>query len=170
MTRTIHTPIGPLRATTDGKAVTVLEPCTESGDSSEHPLLLQLERELDEYFTCKRHSFTLPLAPQGSPFAQAAWRVLQTIPYGETISYKTEATLMGRPSALRASANANGRNPIMILIPCHRVIAQELKSLRLLASKSRIKQQIEHGIRRVHARRGLRRRRIERVCSSPCGS
>ncbi|MBN2896481.1 MAG: methylated-DNA--[protein]-cysteine S-methyltransferase [Campylobacterales bacterium] len=76
-----------------------------------------------QWVTCKRRSFTLPLAPQGSPFAQAAWRVLQTIPYGETISYKIQASLMGRPSALRASAN--GRNPIMILIPCHLVIAHD---------------------------------------------
>ncbi len=126
MTCTIATPIGLLYACTDGVAITALD---WHGGSlhvmSNHPLLLQLERELGEYFTCKRRNFTLPLAPQGSAFAQVAWRVLQEIPYGETISYKTQAALMGRPSALRACANANGRNPIMILIPCHRVIAHD---------------------------------------------
>ncbi|MFZ5374106.1 MAG: methylated-DNA--[protein]-cysteine S-methyltransferase, partial [Campylobacterota bacterium] len=91
--------------------------------NSDHPLLLRLEQELREYFEGKRKEFTLPLAPQGTLFQKAVWETLSTIPYGETLSYAQEAERFGNPRAVRAVANANGRNPISILIPCHRVIA-----------------------------------------------
>ncbi len=81
-----------------------------------------LQKELDEYFEGKRADFTIPLQLVGTSFQQDTWRILQTIPYGETISYKQEALLLKNPKAVRAIGTANGKNMISILIPCHRVI------------------------------------------------
>jgi methylated-DNA-[protein]-cysteine S-methyltransferase len=112
-------------AVSDGEAITSLDFTDDVSicDNSDHPLLLQLEKELGEYFVGERTSFSLPLNPTGTPFQKSIWETLRTIHYGETISYATEAKLFGNPKAVRAVANANGRNPIAILIPCHRVIA-----------------------------------------------
>jgi len=112
-------------AATDGDAIVSLDFADEGGDipNSDHPLLLRLEKELGEYFAGKRRTFDLPLAPQGTPFQKKVWETLRTIPYGETISYAQEAERFGNPRAVRAVASANGRNPISILIPCHRVMA-----------------------------------------------
>lgn len=79
-------------------------------------------KQLDEYFACQRTSFDLPLLFIGTPFQTAVWHKLMEIPYGHTISYGTLAAMLGRPSAVRAVANANGANPISIIVPCHRVI------------------------------------------------
>lgn len=124
-THLIETPIGSMIATCDNTAIVTLD-FTETPPNCElshHPLLLQLEKELSEYFEGKRRIFTLPLSPQGTPFQKSVWETLQRIPYGETISYASEAERFGNPKATRAVANANGKNPIAILIPCHRVIA-----------------------------------------------
>jgi methylated-DNA-[protein]-cysteine S-methyltransferase len=112
-------------AVTDGDAIISLDftDGVSMNDNSDHALLLQLEKELGEYFTGDRTSFNLPINPKGTPFQKSVWETLCTIPYAETISYATEAKLFGNPKAVRAVANANGRNPIAILIPCHRVIA-----------------------------------------------
>lgn len=121
----IATPIGSMIALCNESAIVSLDFTDETNlhEVSDHPLLIQLQAELAEYFAQKRQIFTLPLAPTGTPFQQQAWEILQTIPYGETISYAQEAALSGNPNATRAIANANGKNPIAILIPCHRVIA-----------------------------------------------
>lgn len=81
-----------------------------------------LQKELDEYFEGKRADFTIPLQLVGTPFSQDVWKILMHIPYGETISYKEEAKLLKKPNATRAVANANGKNMIAILLPCHRII------------------------------------------------
>lgn len=124
-TCTFNSPIGPMIATADDNALIALDfidhPCVI--ETSAHPLLLQLEDELSEYFEGKRTSFTLPLNPKGTLFQKSVWKTLLKIPYGETISYASEANMLGNPKATRAVANANGKNPIPILIPCHRVIA-----------------------------------------------
>jgi methylated-DNA-[protein]-cysteine S-methyltransferase len=78
--------------------------------------------QLAGYFAGTRRVFTLPLAPAGTDFQQQAWAALQQIPYGQTRSYRQQATALGRPAAVRATGTANGKNPISILIPCHRVI------------------------------------------------
>lgn len=125
MSQPIYTPIGTLIAEFDDEAIISLDftDRPHECEPSNHPLLVQLQIELAEYFAQKRQIFTLPLAPSGTPFQQKVWEILQTIPYGETISYAQEALLSGNPKATRAVANANGKNPISILIPCHRVIA-----------------------------------------------
>jgi methylated-DNA-[protein]-cysteine S-methyltransferase len=82
-------------------------------------------RQLDEYFAGTRREFDVPLAPRGTPFQLAVWDALRTIPYGETTSYGEIARSVGRPNAVRAVGQANGRNPIAIIVPCHRVIGSD---------------------------------------------
>lgn len=82
----------------------------------------ELRRQLAAYFAGELHDFDLPLAPQGTPFQQSAWAALRAIPYGETRSYRDQAVAIGNPKAVRAVGLANGRNPLPIVIPCHRVI------------------------------------------------
>lgn len=125
LSRSIDTPLGAMIAATDGDAIVSLDFAGEGADilNSDHPLLLRLEKELSEYFAGERRTFDLPLNPPGTPFQKGVWDTLRTIPYGETLSYAQEAERFGSPKAVRAVANANGRNPISILIPCHRVIA-----------------------------------------------
>lgn len=85
-------------------------------------MLVETARQLVEYFAGERKVFDLPLAPEGTGFQQLVWRALTTIPFGETRTYGQQATLIKRPSASRAVGAANGRNPIGIIVPCHRVI------------------------------------------------
>lgn len=84
-----------------------------------------LKKELEAYFVGKLKIFSVPLHPKGTFFQQSVWNVLQSILYGETISYSREAELLKHPKATRAVANANGKNKIAIIIPCHRVIAKD---------------------------------------------
>ena len=86
------------------------------------PVLIEAFRQLDEYFDGQRTEFDLPLAPQGTPFMKKVWEALCTIPYGETATYKDIAIAVGSPKAYRAVGMANNRNPIGIIVPCHRVI------------------------------------------------
>lgn len=85
-------------------------------------VITQAMGQLEEYFQGRRRAFDLPLLPVGTEFQRLTWRCLCTIPYGATLSYAQEARLMGRPSAVRAVAQANGANALSIVIPCHRVI------------------------------------------------
>lgn len=85
-------------------------------------LIAQCKKELDEFFAGKRKTFDLPLAPKGTEFQRKVWQALQEIPYGETRSYKEIASAAGSPKGFRAVGMANNKNPIAILIPCHRVI------------------------------------------------
>ena len=89
------------------------------------PLLRRAEEQLTAYFEGKRRSFSLPLAPVGTPFQRRVWSELQRIPYGETLSYSELARRAGRPRAIRAAGAANGKNPISIVIPCHRVVGKD---------------------------------------------
>lgn len=89
------------------------------------PILAETVRQLDEYFAGKRYDFDLPLAPQGTPFQQQVWAALRQIPYGTTASYGQIAAAIGNPKASRAVGMANNRNPIAVIIPCHRVIGAD---------------------------------------------
>lgn len=88
-------------------------------------LLLKAMQEIDEYLQGKRTSFDLPLKPQGSDFQQAVWQAMRDIPYGATKSYSELAQAIGNPKAMRAVGGACHRNPIPIVIPCHRVVAKK---------------------------------------------
>jgi methylated-DNA-[protein]-cysteine S-methyltransferase len=87
-----------------------------------HPLLRETVRQLREYFAGQRRAFELPLEFRGTEFQRSAWSALLTIPYGETRTYRQMAEQIGNPAAVRAVGAANGRNPISIIAPCHRVI------------------------------------------------
>ncbi|MEZ9232115.1 methylated-DNA--[protein]-cysteine S-methyltransferase [Vibrio amylolyticus] len=91
------------------------------------PILKEAAVQLDEYFASERTEFQLPLAPQGTDFQQKVWHELCQIPYGESWSYKELAERLGKPTASRAVGMANGKNPISIIVPCHRVIGKSGK-------------------------------------------
>lgn len=126
-----HSPTGELLLLSNGEALTALHmtagkyvPAT-SNDWVRHerlPIFVQTRRELDAYFLGTLRTFTMALALQGTDFQKRAWIALSKIPYGETRSYGQQAHLIGQPSAVRAIGAANGKNPIGIIVPCHRVI------------------------------------------------
>ena len=91
-------------------------------ENNEHPILLEIERQLNEYFAGERRAFDVPLDFAGDAFQQKVWGALLTIPYGETRTYGQIAKQIGKPSAARAVGSANAKNPISIVAPCHRVI------------------------------------------------
>jgi methylated-DNA-[protein]-cysteine S-methyltransferase len=91
------------------------------------PLFLKTKCQLEEYFNKKRTKFNLPLALSGTEFQQLAWKTLLEIPHGKVLSYGEQAKKMQKPKAQRATGSANGKNPIPIIIPCHRVITSDKK-------------------------------------------
>jgi methylated-DNA-[protein]-cysteine S-methyltransferase len=130
--KTVTSPVGQLRLVASDKGlVSVLfnggrgqaklpDGLLEQNET--HPILRQAEKQLSEYFSGKRKDFHLPLEIKGSVFQTKAWRELQKIPYGGTISYGEQAKRLGDAKKARAAGMANGRNPISIIVPCHRVI------------------------------------------------
>jgi methylated-DNA-[protein]-cysteine S-methyltransferase len=123
----MDSPVGVLRLVSDGEALTALmfdppgEPVGEHDDA--HPVLVQARAQLQAYFAGDLKDFDLPLAPVGTPFQQRVWASLREIGYGETATYGEIARRLGLPpGASRAVGAANGRNPIAIVVPCHRVI------------------------------------------------
>lgn len=91
-------------------------------ESKTHPILLQAEKELAEYLDGKRKVFSVKLDPAGTPFQSTVWKALEKIPFGETCSYSAIAKQIGNAKAVRAVGAAIGRNPISVIVPCHRVI------------------------------------------------
>jgi methylated-DNA-[protein]-cysteine S-methyltransferase len=127
----IQSPVGALRLVASDKGLAgVWFERTRPGrvrprgdvEDRRHPVLVEAERQLREYFAGRRHSFDLKLDFVGTPFQRAVWKALLTIPFGQTRSYGQIAQQVGRPSASRAVGAANGRNPVSIVAPCHRVI------------------------------------------------
>ena len=123
----IETPLGPMVAEAVDEGISRCEffegVMEESGGDS--PYFSTLRSELTEYFTGKRKEFTVALAPSGTIFQKEVWTVLLSIPYGVMWSYRDQARALGNSKAVRAVASANGRNPVAILIPCHRVIGAD---------------------------------------------
>ncbi|AVF73040.1 methylated-DNA--[protein]-cysteine S-methyltransferase [Vibrio alginolyticus] len=103
------------------------KPSELGGRDEQHPVLRQAVTQLDEYFAGLRNEFDLPLAATGTDFQNQVWQALTTIPYGETWSYQDLANAIGNPKAVRAVGLANGKNPISIVVPCHRVIGKSGK-------------------------------------------
>lgn len=91
-------------------------------EGSEHPILRETQKQLDAYFAGQLQQFSLALDARGTPFQQQVWQALTTIPFGQTRSYREIAMQINNPKAVRAVGAANGKNPISIIIPCHRVI------------------------------------------------
>ncbi len=123
-TTAYQSPLAPMIIKADDEALRSLAfGSTEEKDQS--PILDQVKRELDEYWDGKRTVFSVPLNAVGTPFQQKVWQALLTIGYGETRSYGEIAAQIGNPKACRAVGMANNRNPISIIIPCHRVIGSD---------------------------------------------
>jgi len=93
-----------------------------AAEVNDHPVLVETERQMEEYFSGRRTQFALTLDVSGTAFQRQVWNALLTIPFGETRSYRQIARQIGNPSAVRAVGAANGRNPLSIVIPCHRVV------------------------------------------------
>ena len=87
-----------------------------------HPLLRQAKRELAEYFSGKRQRFSVKLAPRGTPFQRSVWKAISGVGFGRTIAYAELARRAGRPGSARAAGAATGRNPLGVIVPCHRIV------------------------------------------------
>ena len=125
----LESPLGDLLLTGDGGSISGLftvphavEPATARRDDA---AFAGAAEQLGAYFAGELDAFDLPLAPAGTPFQRRVWDALLTIPYGETATYAELAAAIGRPGAARAVGHANGRNPISIVIPCHRVVGSD---------------------------------------------
>ncbi len=129
--KTMKTPVGELKLVASDRGLAAvlwendppgrvrLAPLVEN---PAHPVLLETERQLSEYFAGSRTTFSLVFDPVGTDFQKSVWSALSTIPFGETRSYAQIARQVGRPKAVRAVGAANGKNPLSIVVPCHRVI------------------------------------------------
>lgn len=129
---TIASPIGELLLTSDDVGLTGLfmeihRHGPERSDDwiRDDSRFVDVQRQLDEYFAGTRRNFDLPLHPHGTDFQQRVWQSLRAIPYAATCSYSDIATSIGNPKGVRAVGLANGRNPISIIVPCHRVIGSD---------------------------------------------
>ncbi|EOD65482.1 methylated-DNA--[protein]-cysteine S-methyltransferase [Amycolatopsis vancoresmycina] len=127
----VDSPFGPLTLVAEGGALCGLymvdqrhrpHELTFGSADAGADIFARAETELKEYFAGQRHEFDLPLAFAGTPFQQLVWAELRKIPYGTTISYGQLADRLGKPAASRAVGLANGKNPIGIIVPCHRVV------------------------------------------------
>ena len=129
----IESPVDLLLLAADGNGLHLIEfhtprhPMSRLTDwiEGDNAILQATRTQLEEYFSGSRKHFDLPLAPQGTPFQIEVWHTLATIPYGHTISYAQLAQRVGKPTAMRAVGAANGRNPLPIVLPCHRVIGAD---------------------------------------------
>jgi len=128
-TCSLRSPIGSLRLVVrdDGAVVRIHLPGPQPREDARRDdgRCDELARQLDQYFAGRRRRFDLRLSPSGTEFQLAAWRALSEIPFGETRSYQQQARLLGKTSATRAVGAANGRNPLPIVVPCHRVIGKD---------------------------------------------
>jgi len=127
---TITSPLGPLHLEAHGGALTSLTFSARdtpggAGSQEDQELLREAARQLRAYFAGELREFDLPLRPRGTGFQRRVWEALQQIPYGETRSYGQQAESLGVPGAARAVGAANGKNPISIIVPCHRVIGAD---------------------------------------------
>jgi methylated-DNA-[protein]-cysteine S-methyltransferase len=128
----LASPVGELLLLSDGESLTAIllephpdDPAARPGWREGNAVLATAREQLRAYFAGELRSFELPLAPRGTSFQRRVWDELRRIPYGETISYGELARRVGSPEAARAVGSANGRNPIPIVVPCHRVIGAD---------------------------------------------
>lgn len=135
LAKQLDSPIGRLRLVATDQGLSHLlfdqqagDDMGSDGDSAEadnHPVLAAATAQLEEYFAGQRQEFDIPLDLSGTEFQQAAWSALADVPFGETRSYRQQAEAIGRPRAVRAIGAANGRNPVPIVLPCHRIVGSD---------------------------------------------
>ena len=134
--KTIESPVGELKLVASDKGLVAIlwendssrrVRLTELVANEKHPVLVETERQLNEYFAGKRKAFSVALDMRGTRFQQDVWTALLAIPFGETRSYGQLAKQLGNPRASRAVGAANGKNPVSIIVPCHRVIGSSGK-------------------------------------------
>jgi methylated-DNA-[protein]-cysteine S-methyltransferase len=132
----IESPVGKLKLVASDKGLVAIlwekdkprrVPLNDLVEREQHPVLVETERELREYFAGKRKTFSVDLDMRGTRFQKNVWEALLAIPFGETRSYGQLAKQLGNPRASRAVGAANGRNPVSIIVPCHRVIGSSGK-------------------------------------------
>ncbi|MBV2363168.1 methylated-DNA--[protein]-cysteine S-methyltransferase [Streptomonospora sp. NEAU-YY374] len=128
----VDSPLGPLTLVASGEALAGLymagqrhRPPQESFGPRRAGLLAPVAAWLEAYFAGQRPAFTAPLALEGTPFQRAVWQALRDVPYGATLTYAQLAERVGRPAAVRAVGAANGRNPVGVVVPCHRVVGSD---------------------------------------------
>ena len=133
---TMESPVGTLTIVASDKGLrAVLWPVEKEGrvrfaeqvEPEDHPVITQTIQQIEEYVAGTRRNFDLPLDPVGTEFQQSVWEALMKIPFGETQSYGELAAELGKPNASRAVGSATGRNPISIVVPCHRLVASSGK-------------------------------------------
>jgi methylated-DNA-[protein]-cysteine S-methyltransferase len=157
--RIVQSPLGPLRLVGSDEALVALAWEDHAGvpaadvETTPSPLLDEAERQLHAYFAGKLHTFDLPLRPRGTGFQHLVWNVVRTIPFGETRSYGEIAQALGAPKACRAVGAANGRNPLPIIVPCHRVIGSNGKLTGFSGGLSYKATLLEHERQHLHAGR-----------------
>lgn len=150
-----QSPVGILTLRAEERAVTALSftpdalPDPSRMGKKHSDILYEAYSELREYFDGKRRVFEVPVETDGTPFQQSVWQALCEIPYGETRSYKAIAARIGNPRAVRAVGQANNRNPVMIIVPCHRVIGSggELTGYACGVSVKKFLLELEKGAR-----------------------
>ena len=147
---TITSPIGELLLVADDSALVGLyfSGCDHVPEASgqwerraRHPILQEAAKQLQEYFSESRQSFSVPLRLEGTDFQQKVWQEIARVPYGETVTYTELAKRAGAPSAVRATGTATGRNPLAIIVPCHRVVGKN-GTLRGFAGGLETKEQL----------------------------
>jgi len=131
-TLVMSSPVGMLRLTASARGVKSIEVIKGSRAANATvprngagTIVRQAEKELREYFSGRRQKFTVKLDLDGTEFQRTAWEAMRRIPFGSTISYGDQAKAIGKPKAFRAVGSANGRNPVPIIVPCHRVLASD---------------------------------------------
>lgn len=146
----VTSPVGKLRLVASSKGLLSIDvgksPTTQSStpkDASAQRVLATTSKQLAEYFSGKRTTFSVPLDLRGTEFQIESWKALGRIPYGTTISYGEQAQSIGNPKACRAVGSANGKNPIPIIVPCHRVVSAD-GSLGGYALGLKMKKQLLH--------------------------
>lgn len=127
MQHVIDSPLGPIRLVVEAGALRQVElhAGTAPAEVPVDPVLAAAARQLAEYFAGVRTDFDLPLGAAGTPFQRTVWDALRAVPYGATRTYADIARAVGRPSATRAVGAANGRNPLAIVVPCHRIVGSD---------------------------------------------
>lgn len=150
-----ESPIGLIEVTGTEKVITVVGFAEVRGPEEPCPLIQECINQLDEYFRGVRKEFDIPLAPAGTPFQKKVWQALGNIPYGQTKNYREIAESIGQEKACRAVGGANNRNPIFLLIPCHRVIGKNGSLTGYAGGLARKEWLLRHEFGCAHRKNGL---------------